>query len=72
VTPSRAALFGWAFNPAIRDLDPPPAVAATVDRRGRGQPLHRFKTRCRCCDLRFGRMSRLRQDRGLCPFGCSA
>jgi phosphatidylserine decarboxylase len=32
VTPSCAALFGWAFNPAIRDLDPPPAVAATVDR----------------------------------------
>ena len=23
------------------------------------------------CDLRFGRMSRLRQDRGLCLFACS-
>ena len=34
VTPSCAALFGWAFSPAIRDLDPPPAVAATVGWRG--------------------------------------
>ena len=25
----------------------------------------------RYCDLRFGRMGRLRQDRGLCPFACS-
>ena len=33
--------------------------------------LYRFRTRRRCCDLRFGRMSRLRQDRGLCPFACS-
>jgi hypothetical protein len=33
--------------------------------------LYRFRTRRRCCDLRIGRMSWLRQDRGLCPFDCS-
>ena len=33
--------------------------------------LYRFRTRRRYCDLRFGRMSWLRQDRGLCPFACS-
>ena len=33
--------------------------------------LYRFRTRRRCCDLRFGRISRLRQDRGLGPFACS-
>jgi len=30
--------------------------------------LYRFRTRRRCLDLRIGRMDRLRQDRGLCPF----
>ena len=33
--------------------------------------LYRSRTRHRDCDLRFGRMSRLRQDRGLCPFAFS-
>jgi len=33
--------------------------------------LYRFRTRRRCCDLLFGRMSGLRQDRGLCLFACS-
>ena len=33
--------------------------------------VYRFKNRRRYCDLRFGRMSWLRQDRGLCPFACS-
>ncbi len=33
--------------------------------------LYRFRTHRRCCGLRFGRMNRLRQDRGLCPFACS-
>jgi predicted RNA polymerase sigma factor len=33
--------------------------------------LCRFRTRRGCCDLRSGRMSRLRQDRGLCLFACS-
>jgi hypothetical protein len=27
----RQALFAWAFNPATRDTDPPPEVAATLD-----------------------------------------
>ena len=33
--------------------------------------VYRSRTRHRDCDLRFGRMSRLRQDRGLCPFAFS-
>jgi putative transposase len=33
--------------------------------------LYRSRTRHRDCDLRFGQMSRLRQDRGLCPFAFS-
>jgi hypothetical protein len=33
--------------------------------------LYRFRTQRRCCSLRFGRMNRLRQDRGLCPSACS-
>src|ERR1039457_838708 len=33
--------------------------------------LYRFRTRRRCCDLRFGRMSWLRQDRGSWLFVCS-
>jgi len=33
--------------------------------------LYRFRTHRRYCELRFGRMSRLRQDRGSCPFACS-
>jgi hypothetical protein len=27
----RQALFGWAFNPATRDTDPPPELAAALD-----------------------------------------
>jgi integrase len=27
----RQALFGWAFNPATRDSDPPPEIAAALD-----------------------------------------
>jgi hypothetical protein len=27
----RQALFAWAFNPATRHLDPPPAIAAALD-----------------------------------------
>ena len=33
--------------------------------------LFRFRTRRRCCDLLFGRMSRLGQDSGLCLFACA-
>ena len=33
--------------------------------------LYRFRTRHGGCDLRFGRMSRLGQDRGLCLFASS-
>ena len=32
------------------------------------QLLYRFRTRRRVCDLRFGLMSWLGQDRGSCPF----
>ncbi len=27
----RQALFAWAFNPATRDIDPPPEIAAALD-----------------------------------------
>jgi hypothetical protein len=33
--------------------------------------LYRFRTRRRCCELQFGRMSRMGQDRGWCLFACS-
>jgi hypothetical protein len=33
--------------------------------------LYRFRTRHGYCDVRLGRMNRLRQDRGLCPSACS-
>jgi hypothetical protein len=36
-----------------------------------GKNLYRFRTRHKDCDLRFGRMSRLRQDRGSWLFVCS-
>jgi len=32
--------------------------------------LYRSITCRRCCELRFGPMGRLRQDRGSCAFGC--
>src|SRR5450756_1361857 len=31
----RQALFGWAFNPATRDTEPPPAIADALDWAGR-------------------------------------
>ena len=34
--------------------------------RGPGTGLYRIRTRCRGCDLRFGQMNRVGQDRGLC------
>jgi hypothetical protein len=34
--------------------------------------LYRFRTRRWWCDLLFAPVSWLRQDRGLCPFGCLA
>ena len=34
-------------------------------------PVYRVRTRRRGCDLRFGQMIRLRQDRGLCLSGSS-
>ena len=43
---------------------------ARLSRQGQSG-LYRFRTHRRCCGLRFGRMNRLRQDRGLCPFACS-
>jgi hypothetical protein len=46
-----------------RDLPSSPRLPA--------EPVYRFRTRLRYCDLLFGRMGWLRQDRGLCPFACS-
>jgi hypothetical protein len=34
-------------------------------------PVYRFRTRRRGCDLRFGRITMLGQDDGLCLFSCS-
>ncbi len=39
--------------------------------RRQDESVYRFRTRIRYCDLLFGRMGWLRQDRGLCPFACS-
>jgi hypothetical protein len=33
--PARQALFVWAFNPATRDSDPPPEIAAAFERAER-------------------------------------
>ncbi len=57
---------------AARDGDP---RAGEVTGLVRGEQhvyrsLYRFRTRRRCCDLRIGWMSRLRQDRGSCASGC--
>jgi hypothetical protein len=63
----REGRFRPMFAPcllACRDLVARASLRAPRD-------LYRFRTRRKCCDLRFGRMSRLRQDRGLCPFACS-
>ena len=36
----RQALFGWAFNPATRDITPPPHIAAALDWAARAsQPV---------------------------------
>ncbi len=35
------------------------------------QDVYRFRTRRSGCDLQFGRMSRVGQDRGLCLFASS-
>lgn len=50
---------------------PIPFVVDWPDENLADADLYRFITRRRCCDLRIGQMSRLRQDRGLCPFACS-
>ncbi len=39
--------------------------------RFRQPSVYRFRTRRRRCDLRFGQMGWVRQDRGLCLFVCS-
>jgi hypothetical protein len=40
-------------------------------RRGQPRSVYRFRIRRRCCDLQFGWMSRMGQDRGSCLFACS-
>jgi len=52
-------------NHTIYGLLDVPFMTAEIWKR-----LYRFRTRRRCCDLRFGRMSWLRQDRGSWPFVC--
>lgn len=48
-----------------------PTSIQLVDALPVTRTVYRSITRHRYGDLRFGRMSRLRQDRGLCPFACS-
>ena len=48
-----------------------PVVRAEVLDRAAPTTVYRFRTRRGCCELVFGPMSWLRQDRGLCPFACS-
>jgi len=50
-------------------FDSPSVFASLLDAARGG--LYRVRTRRRGCDLRFGQMSRLRQDRGLCLSGSS-
>jgi hypothetical protein len=45
--------------------------AGSFERMGAPAALYRFRTRCRGCDLLLGRVSRLRQGRGLCVLACS-
>ena len=59
-----------APTPPPCSWSPPGTTPKSAPLRSR-LTLYRFRTRRRCCDLRFGRMSWLRQDRGLCPFDCS-
>ena len=69
------ALTVDVFGPVLELLDGPATVGDAVPAQFRREAerliLYRFRTRRRCCGLRFGRMNWLRQDRGLCPFACS-
>ena len=70
------AAAGWAIALGLVVFFVPPAMVALAApygyrklRRvgwGRCPILYRFRTRCSGCDLQFGRMGRLVQDRGLC------
>jgi hypothetical protein len=51
--------------------DPCDAVSSASRIGDDGRTLYRFRTRYEYCDLRFGRIDGLRQDRGLCLFACS-
>jgi hypothetical protein len=42
--------------------------ALVVIEHGTRRALYRFRTRHRSCDLRFGQLAMLGQDRGLCLF----
>ena len=59
-----SGLYLWVLE---QNSDARAAVLIRVGFAG----VYRFRTRRKYCDLRFGRMSWLRQDRGLCPFACS-
>lgn len=60
-------LNGWSTRQMLTWYG---ASAAGVRAR-RSYNLYCFITRRRCGGLRFGRMSWLRRDHGLCPFACS-
>ena len=62
-----SVLIGAMTRQQLREAVEGPAQARSVAL----ESVYRFRTRRRCCELRFGRMGSLRQDRGLCPFACS-
>jgi hypothetical protein len=69
-----AALLG--LIPKVRRqglglLVTPDTIALALRHRPPPLGLYRFRTRCIGCDLRFGRITMLGQDGGLCLFACS-
>jgi hypothetical protein len=58
--------LAWSSGPSGPCRQAPSALTLVLLLR-----VYRFRTRCRCYDLQFGRMSWLRQDRGSWLFVCS-
>ena len=70
--PARRHRVAAARLVAFRAGSPDPGRAYPGRHRpsSRGLDLYRFRTRCRLCELRFGRVGGLGQDRGSCLSVC--
>ena len=70
--PAHAAVSQASRPPAVqRYLHSWPCLPChVVADQDKAVPLYRSITGRMCCELRFGPMGRLRQDRGSCAFGC--